>query len=98
MDTSPHDVPRQPSATIRMDVRLDTLASAKVVELAAAFHRSRAAVLRGIMRWGLNRRHALKSATPCHAPYSICLSQWTVLSISRCLRLRGRQAWTSPPG
>jgi predicted transcriptional regulator len=38
-----------------MDARLDTLTRAKLEELANQFHRSRAAVLRQVMRWGLSR-------------------------------------------
>ena len=41
-----------------MDVRLDTLMGATVEELVVGFHRSRAAVLRAAMRWGLSKEPA----------------------------------------
>jgi hypothetical protein len=44
-----------PRASIRMDARLDSATRTKVDDLAARFHRPRAAVLRHIMHWGLRR-------------------------------------------
>jgi predicted transcriptional regulator len=46
---------RRPRASIRMDARLDTMTRAKLEGLATQFHRSRAAVLRQVMHWGLSR-------------------------------------------
>lgn len=48
--------PRRPRHSIRMDARLDIVTRAKLEELAAQFHRSRAAVLRQVICWGLNRK------------------------------------------
>jgi hypothetical protein len=39
-----------------MDTGLDAMTRAKLEDLATAFHQSRAAVLRHVMRWGLGRR------------------------------------------
>jgi len=50
----PDHRPRQPRHTIRMDARLDTMTRAKLEDLANQFHRSRAAVLRQVMHWGLS--------------------------------------------
>jgi hypothetical protein len=44
-------------ATIRMDARLDATTRATVDDLAKRFHRSRAAVVCHVMRWGLSREH-----------------------------------------
>jgi hypothetical protein len=49
------DVSRQSSSKIRMDARLDLMLREKLEDLAVAFHRSRAAVLRSVRRWGLSR-------------------------------------------
>jgi hypothetical protein len=49
----------QPDASIRMDARLDAMTRAKVDDLAARFHQTRAAVLRHIMHWGLHHGQAL---------------------------------------
>jgi predicted transcriptional regulator len=38
-----------------MDARLDTMTRARLDDLATQFHRSRAAVLRQVMHWGLSR-------------------------------------------
>jgi hypothetical protein len=38
-----------------MDARWDAMARAKLEELAIQFHRSRAAVRRRVIRWGLSR-------------------------------------------
>jgi hypothetical protein len=55
---SPHrdNQPREPPASIRLDARLDATTRQKVDDLARHFHQPRAAVLRHIMRWGLDRR------------------------------------------
>ena len=50
VNTAQIGAPRLSSANIRMDAHLDTLMGAKVEELIAGFHRSRAAVLRAAMR------------------------------------------------
>jgi predicted DNA-binding protein len=55
LNSTPTGPRRQPRASIRMDARLDTMTRAKLEELATTFHRSRAAVLREVMRWGLGR-------------------------------------------
>lgn len=47
------DTPVEPHTRIRMDARLDATTRAKVEDLAACFHQTRAAVLRSIMHWGL---------------------------------------------
>jgi hypothetical protein len=52
----PDHRPREPRASIRMDAGLDAMTRAKLENLATAFHQSRAAVLRHVMRWGLGRR------------------------------------------
>jgi hypothetical protein len=46
---------RQPRPRLRMDARLDRRTRATREELATEFHRSRAAMLRQVMRWGLSR-------------------------------------------
>jgi predicted transcriptional regulator len=46
---------RQPRDGVRMDARLDPATRAKLESLSASFHRSRAAVLREVMQWGLSR-------------------------------------------
>ena len=45
--------PRHVRYGVRYQARLDTETSAKLEELARIFHRTRAAVLRSIMQWGL---------------------------------------------
>lgn len=47
-----------PRCSIRTDAALGKKTQAKIEDLAAAFHRSRAAVLRQVMRWGLGREPA----------------------------------------
>jgi predicted HicB family RNase H-like nuclease len=49
----------QADASIRMDARLDATTRAKVDDLAARFHQTRAAVLRYIMHWGLQHGQAI---------------------------------------
>jgi hypothetical protein len=44
--------------SVRIDAGLDTQTRAKLERLVIAFHRSRAAVLRQVMHWGLERRTA----------------------------------------
>jgi hypothetical protein len=39
-----------------MDARLDSMTRAKVDDLATTFHRSRGAVLREVMQWGMPRQ------------------------------------------
>jgi predicted HicB family RNase H-like nuclease/predicted transcriptional regulator len=51
----PDHKPHQPRRSIRMDAGLDTQTRETIEELATAFHCSRAAVLRQVMRWGLGR-------------------------------------------
>jgi predicted transcriptional regulator len=46
----------RPPASIRMDARLDAETRQKVDDLARHFRQPRAAVLRYIMRWGLDRK------------------------------------------
>jgi predicted transcriptional regulator len=48
-------------ATVRMDARLDSMTRAKLEELATRFRRSRAAVLREVMQWGLRRGPVARS-------------------------------------
>ena len=47
----------QPRRSIRMDAGLDAQTRAKLEDLATQFGRSRAAVLRHVMDWGLRRKH-----------------------------------------
>jgi hypothetical protein len=47
--------PSEPRTSVRLDARLDAVTRATVGELAAPFHRPRAAVLCAIMPWGLSR-------------------------------------------
>jgi predicted transcriptional regulator len=49
---------QRPRRSVRMDAALDQKTRAKLEDLATAFHRSRAAVLRQVMRWGLGREPA----------------------------------------
>jgi hypothetical protein len=56
MNTSSSREPAQPRASVHMDARLDAMTPAKVDELAAAFHRSRGAVLREGLQWGMARQ------------------------------------------
>ena len=58
MNTSHMVAPRLSSANIRLEVRLETLTRATVEELAIIFNRSRAPVLRQVMRWGVRRGYA----------------------------------------
>jgi hypothetical protein len=51
----PNHRPRQPHHNMHMDARLDALTRAKREGLATQSHRSRAAALRQVMRWGLSR-------------------------------------------
>ena len=44
-----------PRASIRMDARLDAATRATLEDLIAHVHRSRTAVLRQVMQWGLSR-------------------------------------------
>jgi hypothetical protein len=44
---------KQPRDSLRRQSRLDKDTSAKLEELAKMFHRTRAAVLRYVMQWGL---------------------------------------------
>jgi hypothetical protein len=53
-----------------MDARLDAVTRAKLEELATTFHRSRAAVLREVMRWGLSPGPVGKSGRDdAHGPF-----------------------------
>jgi predicted transcriptional regulator len=52
---SPDHTPREARTSIRMDAGLDKMTREKLEDLARAFHQSRAAVLRHVMRWGLTR-------------------------------------------
>jgi hypothetical protein len=45
--------PRHVRYGVRYQARLDTETSTKIEELAGTFHRTRAAVLRSVMQWGL---------------------------------------------
>jgi predicted transcriptional regulator len=45
--------PRTRRYSVRYQARLDAETSAKLEELAAAFHRKRSAILRSVMQWGL---------------------------------------------
>jgi hypothetical protein len=53
MNTPLSGQPAQRSTSVLMDARLDAMTRAKLDELATAFHRSRGAVLREVMHWGL---------------------------------------------
>jgi predicted transcriptional regulator len=57
---NPMHTPPEPQSrrSVRMDAGLDTQTRAKLEGLATAFHRSRAAVLRQVIRWGLERKMA----------------------------------------
>jgi hypothetical protein len=50
----------QPRKIIRIDARLDPMTQAKLGDLASSFLRSRAAVLRQLLQWGLRRGPAGK--------------------------------------
>jgi predicted transcriptional regulator len=54
--SGPH--PRQRRYRVRQQARLDAETFAKLEELAAAFHRKRAQILRYVRQWGLDHRTA----------------------------------------
>jgi predicted transcriptional regulator len=54
MNSRSDQLPRHRRYTARHQARLDEEAYAKLEELAAAFHRKRAAILRYVMQWGLS--------------------------------------------
>jgi hypothetical protein len=56
MNTPSSREPAQPRASVRMDACLDAMTRAKVDEWATAFHRSRGAVLREVLQWGMTRQ------------------------------------------
>jgi predicted transcriptional regulator len=56
VNSPPHHGPRQRCYSVRHQARLDAETSAKLEELASAFHRKRSAILRFVMQWGL--RHS----------------------------------------
>jgi hypothetical protein len=77
----PDPKPREPHTRIRMDARLDAMTRAKVEDLAARFHRTRAAVLCHIMRWGLHHGQTIpleQDASP-GAVSHLCLNVDAVL-------------------
>jgi hypothetical protein len=49
---------QRPRRSVRMDAALDKKTRAKLEDLTTVLHRSRAAVLRQVMRWGLGREPA----------------------------------------
>jgi hypothetical protein len=53
MNPSPDPQPRYVRYSARRQARLDAETHAKLEELAAAFHRTRGAILRYVMQWGL---------------------------------------------
>jgi predicted DNA-binding protein len=70
MNPPPDHNSRVPRSTVRMDARLDAMMRAKLEDLAAAFHRSRAAVLREVMQWGLGRGPVRKpQRDDTHGPF-----------------------------
>lgn len=60
MNPPPFHRPRERRASIRMDASLDAVTREKLEDLATAFHQSRAAVLRHVIRWRLGRRRTGK--------------------------------------
>jgi predicted transcriptional regulator len=56
MNTPSSHQPAPRRTSVRMDARLDTMTRAKVDALATTFHRSRGAVLREVMQWGMTRQ------------------------------------------
>jgi hypothetical protein len=56
----------QPRRSVRMDAALDEQTRGKLEHLAMAFHCSRAAVLRHVMRWGLVQRGPIVMRVPRH--------------------------------
>jgi predicted transcriptional regulator len=55
---------QRPRLSIRMDAALDQKTRAKLEELATASHRSRAAVLRQVMQWGLGQAGPIAMRVP----------------------------------
>jgi predicted DNA-binding protein len=56
----------QPRRSIRLDATLNTRTRAKLEDLATQFSRSRAAVLRQVMRWGLGQAGPIATRVPKH--------------------------------
>jgi hypothetical protein len=55
---------QQPRRSVRMDAALDEKTRAKLEELTTAFHRSRAAVLRQVLQWGLGQAGPIAPRVP----------------------------------
>lgn len=60
MNPPPDPSPRRSRASVRLDARLDAETRATLEELAAHFHRSRAAVVCQVLRWGLGHEQSGK--------------------------------------
>jgi hypothetical protein len=83
--TFPIGAPRLPSATIRLDARLETLARATVEELAMIFNRSPVPVRRHVPHWGCAVETQRLSTKPCQALHGICPSP--EVTQGRCERI-----------